>query len=341
MLCRFSLLIACFCFLAYQTEPQQPPPQEATKQPAQPTAAAQSETFPASLRKSVAFISVTYLKDGQSQHISGTCFFVFYEDKRLGEGRGFAYVVTNRHMAVPGSEAGASYPVQQASVRLNLRNPDGTTASELTTIPLATGLRWIVPLDDAVDLAVLPGVPDQTRYEFVTVPVSVFTTQDEIKEQHVDAGDNVVFAGFFYQFPGLKKIQPIIREGMLAMMPDEELETTLRKPGHLYLADIHVLHGNSGSPVFVNLGGFRNGLVVASYNYRLLGIVSGYFVEDENFKLTVATTLEGTTQGNSGISMIVPAFELRALLDSPVLQQQRDAVVAAFERTKKQPGPDH
>lgn len=253
----------------------------------------------------------------------GTCFFVFYEDKRIGENGGFMYLVTNRHVASPGIEDGNAYPVQGVDLRLNLRNSD--QGSEEASIPIGAQLHWFFPADDSVDLAVLPILPDQVKYDYVPIPVSVFATQDVIQTRNVSEGDSILFAGYFYQFPGLKKFQPIVREGILAMIPDEKMDTTLRKPGHLYLADLHVFGGNSGSPLMVNLGGIRNGSLVSGYDYHLLGIVSGYYHEDSNLKLTIATTVTGTLEQNSGIAMVVPVDELKTLLDAPALQAVRDA----------------
>ncbi len=322
----FALYLPLACVLAQQAPPQEPPKQSAASAPP-------ASTFAENTRKSVGFLTVTYLKNNRIEQISGTCFFAFYEEKRLGDNSGFIYLVTNRHMAIPGIENGVSYPVQKATVRLNLRTPGDGMASEQETIPVAGGLHWVLPTDDAVDLAVLPGAPDRGKYDYLSIPLSMFATKEEITAQQIDAGDNVFFAGFFYQFPGQKKIQPIVREGMLAMMPDEEMETTLHRPGYLYLADVHAFHGNSGSPLFVNVGGFRNGNLSGS-TYRLLGIVSGYYQEDSDFKLTVATTIEGTVRANSGIALVVPAYELKKVLDSPILQGARDAFVQ-YEKTKK------
>jgi hypothetical protein len=99
----FSALLALFTTQAQQQPSQEPPKQQA--------AASQSATFGQSLRKSVGFLTVKYLKGGVNMQSSGTCFFVFYEDKRLGEKQGFKYLVTNRHMAVPGVEKGESYAI--------------------------------------------------------------------------------------------------------------------------------------------------------------------------------------------------------------------------------------
>ena len=112
------------------------------------------------------------------------------------------------------------------------------------------------------------------------------------------------------------------------MMPDENLYTTLKKPGRLYLGDVHVFGGNSGSPLFVNLSGMRHGSLLLGTQYRLLG-VSGFYHEDSNLNLTVATTLRGTLEQNSGIAIVVPVDELKALLDSAAVQAARDSEVAA------------
>lgn len=334
MLRRIALfsIIALFPLVTLGARQQQS--QEPPKQQVPASSAPQPLTFGQSLRKSIGFLTVKYLKDGTSMQISGTCFFVRYDDQRLGENRAFLYLVTNRHMAAPGVESGESYAVQQVFVKLNLRNPVAGKESEEANIPLGGGVRWIFPTDESVDLAVLSVGPDQNRYDYLNIPSSILATKDQMSTNNIDVGDNVVFAGYFVQFPGQKRIQPVVRQGVLSMMPDELMETTLRKPGHLFLADVHTFHGNSGSPMFVNVGGLRNGSLTAGYSYLLLGVVSGYYLEDADFKLTVATTLEGTIHGNSGISIIVPAYELKALLDSPQLQSMRDDVVKDQENQK-------
>ncbi len=288
---------------------------------------------PPLLKKLVSFLTVEYQDGTKIGAIRGTAFFVSLADKRLGENRAFMYLVTNRHMASPVIE-GRAVTVRKASIRLNLKNPVGGALSAEGELLLGPTLRWYFPKDDAVDLAVLPIGLDQDKFDYEAFPTSLFATRDFIQSDRIAEGDSVLFTGFFYQFPGQKKIEPIVRQGILAMMPDELLETTLRKPGRLYLADVHVFGGNSGAPMFVNAGGLRNGAILVGPNpYRLLGIVSGYFYETTDFHLQVATTLTGTVAANSGISLVVPVDELKTLLDSPELVQRRDAEAVA--QTKK------
>ncbi len=266
----------------------QPPvtPQTQTASTSRPT------NLTTQLKKTVGLLRVRYLREDGPAEADGTCFFVFYEDKRGGEDFGFIYLVTNRHMAQPGVEDGKHYPVIFTTARLNLRN--SAQGSEEGVVPIGSQLHWVFPSDDSVDLAVLPLLPDMEKVDLTIFPVSLFATHDLVEAQDISEGERILFTGYFYQFPGQKKFEPIVREGILAMMPDEKLDTTLRKPGRLYLGDVHVFGGNSGSPLFVNLGGFRHGAIYSGDQYRLLGIVSGFYHEDSKLNLTIATTFTGS-----------------------------------------------
>ena len=256
----FASLLASASVLSAQS-PQSAAlqPQSAISSAAQnPRPQAQESPPPLSLllKKVVAFLTLDYRDGNEVGQLRGTAFFVFLEDKRLGDNRGFSYLVTNRHMAEPEKD-GRKLSITKVSLRLNLKSVNGGIQSEEGALPLGSGLRWYFPKDDAVDLAVIPLALDKQRYDYEEFPVSLFATKDVVESEKIAEGDAVEFAGFFYQFPGQKKIEPIVRQGILAMMPDEELTTTRGKPGRLYLADVHVFGGNSGAPVFVNVGGFR------------------------------------------------------------------------------------
>lgn len=296
------------------------------------TSAQQQQQPPTSLiRQTVTFIDVKFTKADKIWDSHGTGFFVFYPEKRLGENLGFVYLVTNRHVAQPEIDEGHIYPVISTNLRLNLREKQNGELSEDSALPASA--RWHFPSDDAVDLAAMAILPDEKKYEFVSFPVSSFVTEDVVKTRAIGEGDSVLFAGYFYQFPGTERIEPIIRQGILAMMPREEMQTTLNKAGRLYLADLHVFNGNSGSPLFVNVGGARNGVLnLGGFPYLLIGVVSGYYYENSDLTLTVTTsTITGKLGANSGIALVVPADQVKALLDSSELQSERDNIVAATQ----------
>ena len=286
--------------------------------------------FTDQLRRTVVFIKAGFVKGSSTVEITGTGFLVVYPDPRLSANQGFLYLVTNRHMAEPGAEEGQKYSVTYSVCFLNVnptpQNVDTSHAEALSL--LSPGRPWYFPSDPAVDLAIIPvSFQNASAAQYLPIPVSSIATKKIIEDQGIAAGDQVLFAGYFYQYPGSKKIQPIVREGILAMMPDEKLSTTLQKPGEVYLADIHAFHGNSGSPLFVNTGGLRGGGVSPS-RYMLLGVVSGYYPEDESsFSLPAARVLTGEVHDNSGVTVIVPGDQLMALLDSPALKEARESAI--------------
>ncbi|MGB8542961.1 MAG: trypsin-like peptidase domain-containing protein [Candidatus Acidiferrales bacterium] len=335
-LLRFLTFAICVHFwlpgvTAQEASPvQQPSP---AQQPVATAAAPQKQkTFAEQLPNTVGFLKVTYNDGPNLMAILGTCFFVYLEDKRLGDNMGFVYLVTNRHMAEPGIEKGLKYPVAQVILRMNLRSPQNGIESSEGAIPMGSTVRWFFPADESTDLAVMQINPDVIKYDYQTIPASLFATEKDVASSAVEPGDPVVFAGYFYQFPGQTRIEPIVRQGVLAMMPSEKINTTLQKPGQLYLADAHAFHGNSGSPLFVNLGGSRHGVLSLAERYLLIGVVSGYYPEGESFSVPAATVLTGEVHDNSGIATVVPAEELLQLLNSNELQADRDAKVAASKR---------
>jgi hypothetical protein len=216
--------------------------------------------------------------------------------------------------------------VENISITMNRKQPVGDNIAQEGPLNALGNVPWTVPVDESIDLAVLPMAPDQALFDYSTLPISNFVTDDLVKEQKITDGDPVLFAGFFWQFPGKKRMEPIIRQGNIAMMPEEKIPF-LRMAEKVYLADLHVFGGNSGSPVFVNLAGFHNGKLTFGFEYRLLGVINAEVTEDENFNLELTTTMKGKVAGNSGVSTIVPAEELRALLDDPRLQKLRDDAV--------------
>ena len=294
----------------------------------QPTSPSPPAPFITQLKKTVVFVQTECKASPRNELHSGTGFFVFVPEPRLGD-RGFTYLVTNRHVVQPGIEDSKPCDVVGRSVRLNLKPGNGQNLSS-QLVPIDGGATWVFPSDESVDLAVLFVNPDAKMYDFQVISTSMFGDQ---KSAGFIEGDSVLFAGLFVQYVGRARIQPIVRSGSLAMIPDETLPTTLKKPGRLYFAEVHAFGGNSGSPMFVDIGGLRNGKL--GYDFRLLGVVAGEVFESANFELHVNTSLKGDVAANSGISVVVPADELKTLLDSPVLKKQRDEVVTK-ETTKTQ-----
>lgn len=277
------------------------------------------------LRKTVGFLTTVYQDARVQKKAEGTCFLIALEDPRIGPS-GFTYLVTNRHVAAPELN-GRRVQVISASVRLNQKQSGRGDRS--VEIPLRP--NWYFPADESVDLALMPFAADSNLFDVLYVSSEQFATRDLIESRAISEGDPIIMAGYFYLLPGRERIQPIVRQGILAMLPDEKVQTTTSRDGTLYLGDLHVLGGNSGSPVFIKLGGSWRGRFYATEKARLIGIVSGYFYEDEELKLRISTLLTGDLKTNSGISAIVPVDELVKLLNLPELKSMREAAIKSLQ----------
>lgn len=274
----------------------------------------------------------------------GTGFLVGYPDSRLNLRPGdppryFRYLVTNRHVVQPGIENGAPCRVIRF-VLLSNHKPDSTHAGNYTeVIRLDPAPKWVFPTDDSVDLAVTGVGFDEKQYDQLLVPTSQFASDDDIRAHRIVEGDPVVFAGLFIQtFDQDHALEPIVRSGTLAMVPDGLLQTTLnKKMGHIFLTEAHVFAGNSGSPLFVDQDKFSG--VIGGYSYKLLGVISGEVFENSDLTLNVTASLSANIAANSDVSVVVPATELMKLLDDPALQAERDRVVQAQTSTIPKPTP--
>jgi hypothetical protein len=159
-------------------------------------------------------------------------------------------------------------------------------------------------------------------------------TAEQASQSHIVEGDSIIFTGLFVQFLGQVKLEPIVREGKIAMIPGEPMPTTLRSLGQVYLVDAHVFGGNSGSPVLVDLAGQRNGNMLVGVNYKLLGLISGYVSETSELRLQPVASYAGTVVANSGIAMVVPAQQILDLLDTTELRSIRQQIATRHVAAK-------
>ena len=278
------------------------------------------------IKKTVTFLKMQCL-DGQTPLVSqGTGFFIDVPNQK-GD-RAVRYLVTNRHVAAPQYQ-GHDLRVVRTFVRLNLLA--GGSAEEL----LPPSFRWMFPLDSAVDLAIMLLRPDESKADYLAIPSSMFASSTVISSEQITEGQSVFFTGFFMQYPGEKRLEPIVRQGILAMLPDESLHSGNGASVNLYLADVHAFRGNSGSPMFTDLAGVRNGELRFGHRYLLLGVVNGFIPEDAPFRAEMSSTLDGKIETNSGIATVVPADELLKFLNEPAVKSQREAIFAAEAHNPK------
>jgi hypothetical protein len=198
----------------------------------------------------------------------GTGFIVKLPDDRIGKNMGFTYLVTNRHVAQPGIEDGKPCKVVNYSISANHVRTPATPAPRLQSFPVTPEGVWVFPDDGSVDLAATQFGLSNTDFDFLPISTDQFVTQEMIQKNEVVEGDPVIFTGLFIQYTGTTMLEPVVRSGAIAMLPEDLIQTTLHRLGHVYLAEVHAFGGNSGSPMFVDVNKFKSGI---GYDYRLLG----------------------------------------------------------------------
>jgi hypothetical protein len=184
--------------------------------------------------------------------------------------------------------------------------------------------------DIAYDVAVALG-----RREIVLAPdvmrmgTEMGMTQEFIQQERVQPGDDVALSGMFSSHLGLKRNSPIVRGGMIAVMPEDPVHTPLG-PMNAYLIEIRSVGGLSGSPVIWLSGQLRYGARPAGglsappeylprHLVRLLGMVSGHYGKDPEAWETRETL-------NQGIAVVVPWTVIADTIDQERFVAERKQV---------------
>jgi hypothetical protein len=54
--------------------------------------------------------------------------------------------------------------------------------------------------------------------DHLAVPFAEIATRDSLRQHRIGEGSTIVVTGYFVQFPGERKFQPILRQGILSML---------------------------------------------------------------------------------------------------------------------------
>jgi len=235
--------------------------------------------------------------------------------------------------------AGGSFPVfvtakhvAQAFVGKETKcivNKKGGGTVEMETLG---GVWYPHPTDDSVDVAVIPcRWPPEA--EIIGISLERFLTPQMISEKKVGIGDEVVVPGLFTYVPGSRKNTPILRQGNLAMLPEEPIQVDSGF-AEVYLIEARSIGGMSGSPVFVRptmaleesrfLEGSNRMLLGVSSDFRLLGLVHGHWDIKES-EINSPRIVPNAQRGvNLGIAVVVPAHKILETIHHPELLAIRD-----------------
>ncbi|MBW2063127.1 MAG: trypsin-like peptidase domain-containing protein [Deltaproteobacteria bacterium] len=260
-------------------------------------------------------------------------FFTNEEGKLIPNGTGFfvgvknpsnpnsfsVYLVTAKHVLYKPKTTDF---FDKVFVRLNKK--DG--GSQIGSIPIiAEGEQRTVftHSDSSVDIAIIPFLPDQDKFDFKFLPDDMITTKETYKELKIREGSDVFFTGLFMPYPGAERNYPVVRFGKVALVTEEQIEWQ-GKLMELYLIEAGSYGGNSGAPVFFYLGSDREpgSIVVGSPILKLAGVMQGTFLDAHEIKI-VETKKVPIAVSNMGIAAVVPGYKLHELLFSNELKGKR------------------
>lgn len=266
--------------------------------------------IPNELLKCVGFVS----RDEPILDYRGSAFVVLVpKDERTG----CLHLVTAKHVAIA---------LQRGEAAIAMNGKDGLPLWMKNT----TEVPWFFHPDDAVDVAVLPiASVRMDEYDYQEIPTGIFVTPEITATHHIGVGDEIICLGLFSPFIGNARFTPLVRSGIMAMMPDGALPHPSFGSMEAYLIESRSMGGLSGSPVFVRNTVHPHGIgedgqhihFSASSDFHLLGLLSGHW------KAPSGTNNE--SHANMGLSLAVPASKILDTLFSPELLSIREE---AFKR---------
>jgi len=272
--------------------------------------------IPSEVKSVVAFI---FVKNEKGELIAnGTGFFVGV--KNTSNPDFFSvYLVTAKHVLY---KSNTTDFFDTVFVRLN-KKEGGSQIGVIHIITEGEKRNVFTHSDSSVDIAIIPLLPDQEKFDFKFLPEDMITTKEAFKELKIREGSDVFFTGLFTPYMGSERNYPIVRFGRVALVTDEKIEWQ-KKLMDLYLIEAGSYGGNSGSPVFFYLGSDREpgSLMVGSPILKLAGVMQGTFLDAHEIKV-FETKEVPIAFSNMGIAAVVPGYKLHEILFSDELKEKR------------------
>lgn len=284
-----------------------------------------SQNIPIFFRTTVVFLSNPD-EYGESHNI-GTGFFVSVPDSNLTYG----YLVTAKHIINP--EGKISLTSLQISFNTKHQKRDSLL---LKLYPFGPKRNIFYHRDASVDLVVIPlaigGDNADVGYCFIN---QLFKSKIDFDTSYIKPGTNIFYTGMFSPYIGYEKNYPITRFGKVSLITDEKIQ--FEKSGlkaNLIMAETTTFGGNSGSPVFaygseykINSHDSTDAINTKEQNnvpIYLMGIMKGYFQENNPIKFVNTSAMTPTSTNNIGVAAIIPSYLLFDIIESSELQAFRE-----------------
>jgi len=246
---------------------------------------------------------------------NGTGFFVGL--KNPSKKNNFSvYLVTAKNVLCP---PGTTQLLDQIYLLLT-KKEGGSEAVSLTLRLQGEKKNVFLHPDPIVDLAVMPVLPDRTRYDLKYIPDEYLLTKEASTNLIIHEGTEVFFPSLFLPYTGAGEMYSCVRLGSFALVTDKKIEWQ-GKPTALYLIETGSYGGNNGAPVF-----FYSESNPASRGQpalKLAGVMQGTFGDAPQEIKIIEKRKKAIPFSNVGFSAVIPAYKLYEILFSEELKRQR------------------
>jgi Trypsin-like peptidase domain len=266
-----------------------------------------SQTNAPNIKKITGFI---YIKDSSGKFIKpiGSCFFIkFSRSNKPQEQEN--YIVTAKHVLLNDSN---NKFYDTFYLRVNSKNGYSQIRT-VALIPKEKNKNIFTHKDSTVDIAVVKYLTTQDD-DIDFLDQSHILSKEDYFLTAVSEGAETVFAGLFVNHPGKLQIQPIMRFGKIALIPNERIYTA-NGLSEVILIESDSYGGNSGSPVYYTNTGFGGQMGM----FMLGGIMSGAFNDHLLWRKKGKIVGLSEYEYNNGISYITPAYLLFDILYTDAL----------------------
>lgn len=190
--------------------------------------------------------------------------------------------------------------------------------------------------DKGVDIVVFR-TPHFSRTIYSPIPTNIIATKEIMSKEDIKATDRVIFPSLLVNFMGLTKNYPVMRDGSIAVIPDEDVPlkyqvgvNKIETNQQVILINATSIPGASGSPIFLNpiprLKG--NSFSIGDAIPYLLGIMHGFYpAVPRAIQEIEESKPKPYFQENSGIAIIFPAWRLIEIFEVPAFTKRMDEVI--------------
>lgn len=186
--------------------------------------------------------------------------------------------------------------------------------------------------DGGVDIVVFRA-PHFADAEYQLLPKEFVAGKDDFRVSEIQTTDRIVFPSLLLNFMGTTKNYPVIRDGTIALMPDELVPITYQVGSQqistnqeLIFLDATSVPGASGSPVFLWPGPRLQGrnFMVGGTKPLLLGIMHGFY--NAIPREVIETSAKGYFQENSRVAIVFPSWRLKEILDADPVKNRIESL---------------